>query len=34
MRNLSTENTEILIRDGYMIKILEKVQSKNEADYI
>ena len=33
MRNLSTENTEILIRDGYMIKILEKVQSKNEAKF-
>lgn len=33
MRNLSTEKTEILIRDGYMIKILEKVQSKNEAKF-
>lgn len=33
MRNLKSENTDILIRDGYMIRILEKVQSYNEPKF-
>ena len=32
-RNLKTEKTDILIRDGYMINILKKIQTKEEKTF-